>query len=110
MVIMSIVFLFGRKNFDLVLKLYGNTLPVLVKGLVNVILGIVLLLYYSLWATNLGTILGWVFLIGGLLSLFFPRSITKFASNVRKNKALGTTILVIVLLIGLYLTYIGFTH
>lgn len=109
-VIMPIVFFVSRENFDLVLKLYENKLPVLVKGLVSIILGILLLLYYNLWTINLGTLLGWLFLVVGLIDLFFPSCITKFASNLRKNKVLGTTVLVIFLLIGLYLTYVGFAH
>lgn len=111
-IIVSLALLFSRKNFDLVLKLYENRISVLAKGVVNVILGIILLLFHNVWATNLDiaiTLFCWLILVVGLINLFFPKHITGMISKLRKNKGLGTLVLVIVFLIGTCLVYVGFT-
>lgn len=112
-VIVTLALLFNRKNFDLVLKMYEGKTPVMVKGLISVALGIVLLFNHNVWTTVLDittTLFCWLILVGGIISLFFPKQITSMASSIRKNKGLRTFILVIFLLIGVYFVYAGFIH
>jgi len=110
-VIVTLALLFSRKNFNLVLGLYENEIPVLVKGLISVALGIILLSFHNVWATSLDiatTLFCWLIFIGGVISLFFPKYFTNMAGNIKKNKGLGTFILIIFLLIGVYFLYAGF--
>jgi hypothetical protein len=49
-------------------------------GLLNVLFGLVILHHYNVWSTGLGvlvTLLGWVFLVRGLLSFFIPQLLHK---------------------------------
>ncbi|MGA2910271.1 MAG: hypothetical protein ABSE04_00515 [Candidatus Microgenomates bacterium] len=113
LVIVTGALLLNRKNFDGVLKMYEGTMPMLVKGVINTLLGIGLLLYHSSWMTNLDistTLFSWLILIIGLVNLFFPKSMNGFVKNIRKNKGLGMFALVAFLFIGIYFLYAGFTY
>jgi len=111
LVVTSLAFLYNRKGLDLILGFNENILTVLTEGMVDVVLGLWLVLRYNVWVSNLGiciTILGGLFLIIALVSLFSPDRIVKFIKNLRKDKTLETTILIVVLIVGLYFAYTGF--
>lgn len=113
LVIVTLALLFNRKNFDLVLKLFQERVTVLAKGMVNTLLGIILLLFHNVWVTGLDimiTLFCWLILIVGLIDLFFPKYMTGMVGMVRKNKGLGTFALVIFLLLGVYFIYAGFSN
>ncbi len=111
-VIVTLVYLFNRKDLDLVLKLFEKRIVVLVKGIANSALGVVLLLSHNTWMTNLDvitTLFCWLILIEGLVDLFLPHYVTSTVTYIRKNKRVGTITLGILLLLGVYLVYAGFT-
>jgi hypothetical protein len=113
LIIVTLALLFIRKNFDMVLKFYEGTMAILVKGVVNTLLGIVLLLYHNAWTTRLDittTLFSWLILVVGLVNLFFPKHMNNMVKKIRKSKGLGTFALVVFLLIGVYFLYTGFTY
>jgi amino acid transporter len=76
-------------------------------------LGIVLLLFHNSWMTLLDsatTLFCWLILGLGVLNLFFTDDMAKMVKRIRKSKSLGTTALVILLVIGLCFVYAGFTQ
>ena len=113
LVIVTLALLLSKKNFDLILKMYEGTMPVLVKGVINTLLGIGLILYHNVWTTNLDVttmLFSWLILVIGLANLFFPKNMNNMVKNIRKNKGLGTSALVVLFLIGVYFLYAGFTY
>ena len=111
LVIVTGALLLNRKNFDAILKMYEGPMPILVKGVINTLLGIVLLLYHSSWMTNLdiaATLFSWLILASGLVNLFFPKRMSGFVKNIRKNKGLGMFALIVLFLAGVYFLYLGF--
>lgn len=80
-------------------------------GLISLVIGIAMILAYNVWASNwqvIITILGWLALIKGLALLFAPGMLKKWAKKI-ENAPFLPYALVIMTLIGLVITYFGFT-
>ena len=80
-------------------------------GMVSFVVGIAMVLSYNVWAQNWQVIitgLGWGALIKGLLLLFLPEYTKKWAKKI-ENKSWLPIVLVIMVFVGLIITYFGFT-
>jgi len=74
-IVVTLPLIFSKNNLDLFFKFYEDRTSILAKGIVNVILGVLLLIYQNVWTTNLDkaiSVFCWLILIVGLMSLFFP--------------------------------------
>ncbi len=113
LIIVTSALLVNRKNFSSVLRQYEHTMPILFKGVVNVLLGIVLLLFHNSWTTSLDiatSLFCWLILVLGVVNLFCADRMTGVVAKIRKNKNLGTTALVVFFIIGVCFVYAGFTQ
>ena len=80
-------------------------------GLISFVLGVAMVLAYNVWAQGwqvIITILGWLALLKGLALLFMPEMIKNWAKKIESKQWLPIA-LVILIIIGLVITYLGFT-
>lgn len=80
-------------------------------GFISLVIGVAMILAYNVWAWNwqlVITVLGWAALLKGLLLLFCPEFMKKWAKKI-DNKKWMPIWLMILLILGLVITYFGFT-
>ena len=80
-------------------------------GLISFVIGIAMVLAHNIWAQNwqvIITIFGWLALLKGLAMLFIPELVKKWTKKI-ENKEWLPIALIVVLIVGLILTYLGFT-
>lgn len=114
-IIVNLGCLLNEKTYRKVLSEF-STLPFVtfLSGFINLILGLLVVNFHPMWTPDwqgLITFLGWLFLISGSFRSLLPKVSMKWAQKYAhaKNKGLSNTVLVICLLIGVYLTYYGFS-
>jgi len=111
LLILGVAFLLNLKEYRKMAEdMIKDRAFLMIKGLASVVLGAVILVKHNMWSTDWSliiTILGWAWLVGGSLSLLFPRAATDIAKAVLKqNIILAGSILMI--LVGAYLSYVGY--
>lgn len=99
---------------NLVRDVLSRPAPLFITGMINLLGGLAIVLAHNIWRWDwpvLITLLGWSALIQGILRLVFPEHVARFASQIN-GRALTPIIVVaaVYLLIGLFLTYKGFSH
>jgi predicted MFS family arabinose efflux permease len=104
----GIAVLIGAINFNDIVKDFEKS-PALtfVAGLAGIIIGLVLIEYHNIWVENwevLITIISWLFLIGGIVVVIVPKSLTYFNNLYKKPRILG----LFMICFGLLLGYFGF--
>ena len=80
-------------------------------GVLSFLIGLSMVLAFNVWSKDwqvVVTILGWSTLLKGLGVLFFPERAKKYASQVANQNWLPIALVVLVF-IGLIITYFGFT-
>ncbi len=80
-------------------------------GMAAAVIGVAMVLTHNIWVkdwTVVITIFGWLSLIKGLAMLFLPEFVKKMAKNLQSAPFLPYA-LIVMLAIGLALTYLGFT-
>lgn len=83
----------------------------LISGFITLLLGLIVLQMHNLWVADwrsLITLLGWLFVVSGAVRLLLPEMVIKIGQKVTQEIILG--IASVLLLIGLFLTYMGFTQ
>ena len=111
LLIIGIALLLRKKDVDMLFGLYKHHETVLLSGIVEVAIGIVMILSHNIWTLNwqgVVTLLGWFALIRGITRLLFP-DVTVTMAKKLKNSSFVPALLIIVILLGAYLTYVGFT-
>jgi hypothetical protein len=104
----GIAVLIGTINFNDIVKDFDKS-PALtfVVGSVGIIIGLILIEYHNIWVKNwkvLITIISWLFLIGGLVVVIIPKSLTYFNNLYKNSRILGLYMIAFGLIIG----YFGF--
>lgn len=110
--LVALTLLLNRKNIYLLFDIYKNPGAVFLTGLLEIFLGITFVLNHNIWTRDYRTvitIIGWMLLLRGLGRTFFPSRIPKLLKKFRQMHAFFTPLLIFILAIGLYLTYMGFT-
>ena len=80
-----------------------------VAGSVGIATGLVLIEYHNLWVNNWSiviTIISWLFLIGGIVVVIFPKSLTLYNNFIKNTKLLALGMFVI----GIVMGYLGFMN
>lgn len=80
-------------------------------GMVSLVIGIAMILSYNVWEQNwqvIITILGWGSLVKGLSVLFLPELMKSWVKKMENQQWLPIA-LVIMVFVGLVITYLGFT-
>jgi hypothetical protein len=111
-VLVSLGLLINRENYrHMVTTLKSDDISVLIAGVFALVMGVVQVVGYNSWTLDyrgLITLLGWVALLKGIAILFVPGYMERFARAV----AWGTwylAALVVFLVLGAYLLYVGIT-
>ncbi len=102
--------LIGTINFSDIVKDFDKS-PALtfVAGSVGIIIGIILIEYHNIWIKSwevLITIISWLFLIGGLVVVIIPKSLTYFNKFYKSSRILG----LFMISIGIIFGYFGFIN
>lgn len=80
-------------------------------GVLALIIGLLIIGFHNIWIWGwpvLITLVGWLGVIKGITLLFFPHVLTKFASFYKKNTAILIFRLILIVVIGVFLTIFGY--
>lgn len=113
LVIMSLAVLIHQVRFKkIVQEFIANAPLVAFTGALNLIFGLLILVPHNLWIARwpvVVTLIGWIFIIRAILQLFFPDAFSRLTKTLMEKKGL-LFVYWIVLLVGIYLLWAGFTH
>ncbi len=104
----GIAVLIGKINFNNIAEDFDKS-PALTfaAGSLGIIIGMVLVEHHNNWVKNwtvLITIIGWAFLIGGLIVVVFPKSLSFFSKYYKHSFVWG----LLMICFGLLFGYFGF--
>lgn len=105
--------LVNRKNIDLLFNLYKQPGNVFITGILETALGIIFVLNHNIWTLDFRgiiTVIGWVLLLRGVGRILFPSRIPRMLEKFKKMRSVFAPLLIFIFIIGLYLTYVGFTR
>ena len=111
LVIVPLALLINEKYLKRLFLEIENDATIFFLGIVSLVIGLAMILSYNVWAKNwqvIITILGWVSLLKGLAVLFLPEYTKKMVKRMENASALPYALVVLVI-IGLVITYYGFT-
>ena len=107
-IVAGIAEIIGQLNFqNIVNDLSGSPSLTLITGFIATIVGLVLVLYHNLWNSNwtiLITIISWMFLLGGILIIIYPKVLLVIGKIYRHSPIWG----IIMICFGLLFGYFGF--
>jgi hypothetical protein len=98
-IITGIGILAGTINFPEIINNLENSPAIrYMAGVAGIIIGVILVTYHNSWVGNwtiLITLISWLFLIGGVVVVLLPRSISWGKGFLNNSKLLGIFMLVI---------------
>jgi len=100
-----------RAVHGLIKTLAGNRDVIFATGFIALLIGVPLVLVHNVWDGTwrvIITLLVWLTLIKGVARLFVPNQVVDFAAWIAKRPMLLRAAIWIMVIIGLYLVYIGF--
>jgi len=109
--IISLALLAKEKHIKHIFAKIETGESLFVWGLITFIVGVAMVLAYNVWVPSwqiVITILGWLTLIKGLTLLFVPEFMKKWTKKI-ENKQWMPIVLVVMVFVGLVITYLGFT-
>ncbi|OGZ64244.1 MAG: hypothetical protein A3A98_02580 [Candidatus Staskawiczbacteria bacterium RIFCSPLOWO2_01_FULL_40_39] len=110
MAIIALSLLIRPKSIQSLLGLMEHETAVLVHGILRVVLGIAILLSYSVWDASwkaLITFFGWALLLSGAFLLLWPERVSQFIAKIKQSSWIAIIPLCVVL-VGCFLLYAGF--
>ena len=111
-VVLGLIFLIQPKNIAHIFSLVEQPITLFLAGLINLVLGIVLVLTYNVWDSSwkvIITMLGWLVLLRGVLILLSPETVKKIVEKVKTKTDWISIGLVIFVIIGCVLIYLSQT-
>ena len=112
LVIISLSFLFNRKILESVITAISDKAFVILAGFFTLSIGIIMVAIHNVWTPDwriILTLFGWLALIKGVVYINWPELALKWGNKFQTNRGLVNILLVITLILGIYLTYIGFS-
>lgn len=109
--LMAIVLYANMRRFKKMFNDADGAVLMFVSGAKSLLIGLLILACHNIWEANwkgLITFLGWAFLVRGLIRLFLPDFAFKKIRYVINTPNVFCSILLVVLVIGAYLGYIGY--
>lgn len=104
----GIAVLIGQINFnDIAADLDKSSALTFIAGSLGVIVGMGLVEYHNNWDKNwtvLITIFSWLLLIGGMITVIFPKSLSHFSRRYKSHMIMG----ILMICFGLFFGYFGF--
>ena len=113
MIVVAIVFLKKPGFQAVVLELSKDREMRLVLGLITLILGLMMVVSHNIWYGGsfriLITIIAWITFLKGVLILWMSdEAYENLVAKFKTKSSMMTTSMVLYLVLGIYLTYIGF--
>jgi uncharacterized protein YjeT (DUF2065 family) len=84
---------------------------IFVSGLLTLVTGLAIVLTHNVWEFNwpvIITILGWLSVFGGVFRILFPDSVQSMGTSMLDKPAMMTVSGVIQIVLGLWLSYVGY--
>ena len=114
LVLVSGTMILNKRDVALLFGIYSkNPGALYITGVVDTLIGLAIVLAHNVWVWDFRvaiTLVGWMLLIRGVGRMLAPDMVMK---SLGKFKRLGTgfmlSLMVVILFIGLYLAYMGFT-
>ncbi len=104
----GIAVLMGTIDFnDIVNDFKKSPALTFVSGSMGIIAGIILIEYHNLWVKNwsvLITIISWLMLIGGIIVVIIPKSLSYYKNVLKSSRLLG----LFMIIVGIVMGYFGF--
>lgn len=112
-VIICLAALMWRGRMDTAMRQFEQSKEMFgfLAGAIALMVGLLVVLSHNVWEPNwrgLVTLFGWISILKGILRLFFVDSTMRFSKKLLASN-MYVPVMVFFLLIGLYLTYVGFT-
>ena len=112
LVIIPLSFLVNSKNTKTIFHIVEDEKMLLLIGMISTILGIVSIVTYNIFDKSwqiLITLLGWIILIKGVVLLFAPKIIVNVYRRFGEDNILIPIKLLLTIVIGCFLLFMGFT-
>jgi hypothetical protein len=113
LLIMGIAMLLKGNSIKVIIHNVVSSPPlVFISGAITLFIGILLITNYNVWHLDWFlaiTIIGWICIIRGLMCLFFPIMAVHVMKKFLHNDVLFYTTTIIIIAIGIILSYLGFT-
>jgi predicted ABC-type exoprotein transport system permease subunit len=109
-VVVSLALLVKEKHLKSLLAKIETDESLFLWGFISLIIGLAMVLSYNVWEQSwhvIITILGWLALLKGLVLLFMPEYVKKWAKQIGYQQWFSVC-MIILLFIGLIITYFGF--
>lgn len=104
----GIAILIGQLNFERIVEnLDKSPALTLIAGLIGIVYGVFLVEYHNIWVTNwtvLITIISWLFLLGGIVIVVIPNTLSLISKYYKHSRGWG----IFMLCFGLLFGYWGF--
>ncbi|MDA0987497.1 MAG: hypothetical protein O3A55_07870 [Bacteroidetes bacterium] len=111
LIIMGLEFLLKKSVLDDLFKMTEDKSFMIISGYLALILGLVTVILHNIWVADwrvVITIFGWLSLMKGIARIGFPEIAQKYIKALEKQQALIKIWLVIVVVLGTWLTWMGF--
>ncbi len=112
LLIAGLLCLFRKRQIEATAKEFAASKPSLVvSGEISLILGLIIAIDHSIWEYSwrgLITLIGYLLIVRGIMRFAFPSQVKKLFSKIIE-KSFGL-MLIVMLGIGTYLVYCGFTQ
>lgn len=109
-IISGIAVVIGQLNFQKIAEdLAKSPSLTLITGFIGLIVGVVLVLYHNIWVmqwTVLITIISWLFLLGGIMMIIYPKSLILMSKFYKNSPLWG----IFMICFGLLFGYFGFIN
>ncbi len=111
MVIICLELLLRRSVLDNLFKMTKDKSFMIISGYLALILGLVTVILHNIWVADwrvVITVFGWLSLIKGIARIGFPEIAQKYIKTLENKPVLIKTLLVITILLGAWLIWMGF--
>lgn len=112
-IILSTALLLHMKSMSSIMSGFNDPSLLFIVGIITMIMGLLLVLNHNVWEWSwrvIITIISWLVLLKGISIIFFPQYMMKLTNLFIQDHNFQLIGLGIDLILGLFLTYMGFRH
>lgn len=114
LIIVGLAMLLNRNYYQTTfLSLIQNNPLYLISGLMALIFGLIMIVFHNIWKlewTLIITLLAWLTLIKGFIRVILPEHLHTWQQKMIQNKVFYSIITIVMILLGICLTYFGFFY
>ncbi len=110
-VIVSLAMLMNQDKVKKIVQMVEDEGAMILNGICSTLAGTAMVISHNIWARDwrvIITIIGWLILVRGVLCLFAPEIIKKWANRL-KDTQISSIVFVAGVIIGCILLYLGYT-